>query len=271
MRFDITPETLDSGAKQVTLELGGQVINYAHGPQRAISVTWPGATGMDSARLVFDPPPSSGAPVLSATGPWALFRLFDQGTLQQAGSSERYTLTLPCRRPRGQFRNPRRVGVESVRPRHAARLPMPGIVSSVLFPLPPSREGSGEGAIVRPCNTPPLTPPASGRGRRAMTVIAGFYGKLPARGDFVRGALPRDFTDRWDAWLAPAIAGSRERMGEAWLPAFLEAPVWRFALVRRPVRRSRGAGLDAAQRGPCRPLFPADLRGTVRRRYCTWR
>ncbi len=62
-------------------------------------------------------------------------------------------------------------------------------------------------------------------------VIAGFYGKLPARGDFVRGALPRDFTDRWDAWLNPAIAGSRERMGEDWLPAFLEAPVWRFALA----------------------------------------
>lgn len=61
-------------------------------------------------------------------------------------------------------------------------------------------------------------------------VIAGFYGKLPARGDFVRSALPRDFTDRWDAWLAPAIAGSRDAMGEDWLPAFLEAPVWRFAL-----------------------------------------
>jgi type VI secretion system protein ImpM len=64
----------------------------------------------------------------------------------------------------------------------------------------------------------------------SSAVIAGFYGKLPARGDFVRGALPRDFTDKWDAWLAPAIAGSRASMGEAWLPAFLEAPVWRFAL-----------------------------------------
>jgi type VI secretion system protein ImpM len=63
-----------------------------------------------------------------------------------------------------------------------------------------------------------------------MTVVSGFYGKLPARGDFVRGALPRDFTDHWDAWLNPAIAGSRQRMGEDWLPAFLEAPVWRFAL-----------------------------------------
>jgi type VI secretion system protein ImpM len=64
----------------------------------------------------------------------------------------------------------------------------------------------------------------------SSSVIAGFYGKLPARGDFVRAVLPRDFTDRWDAWLAQAIAGSRESMGKDWLPAFLEAPVWRFTL-----------------------------------------
>jgi len=62
-------------------------------------------------------------------------------------------------------------------------------------------------------------------------VIAGFYGKLPARGDFVRLGLPREFTEAWDAWLSPAIAGSRISMGEDWLPAFLEAPVWRFMLA----------------------------------------
>jgi type VI secretion system protein ImpM len=61
-------------------------------------------------------------------------------------------------------------------------------------------------------------------------VTVGFYGKLPARGDFVRAGLPRDFTDRWDDWLQAVIAGSHASMGEAWLPAFLEAPVWRFAL-----------------------------------------
>ena len=63
-------------------------------------------------------------------------------------------------------------------------------------------------------------------------VIAGFYGKLPARGDFVRAGLPRDFTDPWDDWLQTVVAGSRALMGEAWLPAFLEAPVWRFTLPR---------------------------------------
>jgi len=58
----------------------------------------------------------------------------------------------------------------------------------------------------------------------------GFTGKVPTRGDFVHAGLPRGFVDHWDDWLATAIAGSREIMGDAWLDAFLEAPVWRFAL-----------------------------------------
>lgn len=63
-----------------------------------------------------------------------------------------------------------------------------------------------------------------------MPLIVGFYGKLPARGDFVRASLPRDFTDPWDDWLQSVMAGSRGLMGEEWLPAYLEAPVWRFTL-----------------------------------------
>ncbi len=61
-------------------------------------------------------------------------------------------------------------------------------------------------------------------------VAVGFYGKLPARGDFVRAGLPRDFVERWDDWMQSVLAGSRALMGDAWLAAFLEAPVWRFAL-----------------------------------------
>ncbi len=61
-------------------------------------------------------------------------------------------------------------------------------------------------------------------------IVSGLYGKLPARGDFVRVGLPRDFTDPWDDWLQLVIAGSQTVMGEDWLPAFLESPVWRFSL-----------------------------------------
>ena len=60
-----TSRRRDTDAKQVTLELDGQTIVYAHGPLRATSVTWPGANRMNSVRLVFDPPPSSGPPVMS--------------------------------------------------------------------------------------------------------------------------------------------------------------------------------------------------------------
>jgi type VI secretion system protein ImpM len=61
-------------------------------------------------------------------------------------------------------------------------------------------------------------------------IVSGLYGKLPARGDFVRVGLPRDFTDPWDDWLQLVIAGSQSMMGDDWLPAYLESPVWRFAL-----------------------------------------
>jgi type VI secretion system protein ImpM len=64
-----------------------------------------------------------------------------------------------------------------------------------------------------------------------MTQAAGLYGKLPARGDFVRIGLPGSFVAPWDAWLQDVVAGSRELLGADWLPAWLEAPVWRFALA----------------------------------------
>ena len=94
VRFDITPVSLDTGAKQVTLDFGGTTVTYAFGPPRATQITWPGQTGMSSVRLVFDPAPSTGTGAFTASGPWALFRLFEQGRLQQSGSAERYTLTF---------------------------------------------------------------------------------------------------------------------------------------------------------------------------------
>ncbi len=58
----------------------------------------------------------------------------------------------------------------------------------------------------------------------------GLYGKLSDRGDFISRRLPRTFVDPWDSWLQDSLARSRERLGEAWLPAYLNAPVWRFVL-----------------------------------------
>lgn len=58
----------------------------------------------------------------------------------------------------------------------------------------------------------------------------GFFGKIPARGDFVRAGLPRAFIEPWDRWMQRMVAASRSTLGEAWLPAWLQAAVWRFTL-----------------------------------------
>jgi type VI secretion system protein ImpM len=64
----------------------------------------------------------------------------------------------------------------------------------------------------------------------ARRSVSGFFGKSPARADFIAGVLPRSCTDAWEAWVAVAVAGSRATMPDTWVETWLEAPVWRFAL-----------------------------------------
>lgn len=52
-------------------------------------------------------------------------------------------------------------------------------------------------------------------------VTTGFFGKIPATGDFVGAALPRVFVDRWDRWMSMELA-ARPDEGE------LDSRVWRF-------------------------------------------
>jgi type VI secretion system protein ImpM len=58
----------------------------------------------------------------------------------------------------------------------------------------------------------------------------GYYGKVPARGDFVSRRLARSIVEPWDEWLQLAIHTSREQLGEAWLDLYMVAPIWRFVL-----------------------------------------
>jgi len=81
-RFVITPEDLDNAANQVLLELDGQTASYNHGPLVPVQMQWPG-TGAPLARLSFQP--QSANSTLTFTGPWALFKLIDQGRVDPIG------------------------------------------------------------------------------------------------------------------------------------------------------------------------------------------
>ena len=65
----------------------------------------------------------------------------------------------------------------------------------------------------------------------AHDCVLGFYGKIPARGDFVRSRLPHAFVDPWDQWLQQGIAASKVELGDEWIAAWLEAPIWSFAMA----------------------------------------
>ncbi len=69
--------------------------------------------------------------------------------------------------------------------------------------------------------------------------VAGFFGKLPGRGDFIGRHLPKSFLEPWDHWLQAAIATSRVQLGKAWREIYCTSPIWRFAL---------SAGLCGAER-----------------------
>lgn len=59
----------------------------------------------------------------------------------------------------------------------------------------------------------------------------GWYGKLPALGDFASRRLDPEWIAQWDGWLATGLQGLRETAPESWLPNYLASPAWRFALL----------------------------------------
>jgi type VI secretion system protein ImpM len=64
-----------------------------------------------------------------------------------------------------------------------------------------------------------------------MDGAIGFYGKLPALGDFVQRRLPAEFVAPWDRWLQDSMLAARESLGPSWLVRFQAAPPWRFVLA----------------------------------------
>ena len=47
--------------------------------------------------------------------------------------------------------------------------------------------------------------------------VPGWYGKLPALGDFASRRLPPEWIAPWDGWLATGLHQLREAAPEAWL------------------------------------------------------
>lgn len=58
----------------------------------------------------------------------------------------------------------------------------------------------------------------------------GFFGKIPAHGDFIRSRGKVSFINEWDGFLQQGLAESRRRLKEDWDVAYQNSPIWRFLL-----------------------------------------
>jgi type VI secretion system protein ImpM len=66
-----------------------------------------------------------------------------------------------------------------------------------------------------------------------MAEAPGWFGKMPALGDFASRRLPDAWREAWDTWLQHALVQSREQLDEQeWLSLYMVAPVRRFWLAQ---------------------------------------
>jgi type VI secretion system protein ImpM len=97
----------------------------------------------------------------------------------------------------------------------------------------------------------------------AQARVAGFYGKLPARGDFLSRRLEPDFIAAWDAWLQQVMSETREALGARWLECFLSAPVWRFVVPAGMYSKAGWVGLVVPSVDRVGRYFPLTLAAPV--------
>lgn len=66
----------------------------------------------------------------------------------------------------------------------------------------------------------------------------GYFGKLPAKGDFILHGMEIDERDAWDAWLQEGLVSARESLADGWAASYVYRSVWRFFFSEQGAARS---------------------------------
>jgi type VI secretion system protein ImpM len=92
-----------------------------------------------------------------------------------------------------------------------------------------------------------------------LAAAPGAFGKLPARADFLSRGLPASFADPWHAWLVRGLAAARQELAAQFEPAYMAAPVWRFAVPAEVCGPATAAGVVLPSVDAVGRLFPLTL------------
>lgn len=90
-------------------------------------------------------------------------------------------------------------------------------------------------------------------------VVPGWFGKIPALGDFASRRLPEAFVAEWDHWLQEGLAQTRTDYGAQWQAIYLVAPILRFWLGPGTLDRQAWAGLMMPSADRVGRYFPLTL------------
>ncbi len=93
VRFQLTPISLDATLGQISVDIGGTTLTYAHGPTEATPFTWPGTTGKTGVRVTMTPISGGNGAIMEADGPWALLRLLD-GHIASSPLPDKFRVTF---------------------------------------------------------------------------------------------------------------------------------------------------------------------------------
>lgn len=94
----------------------------------------------------------------------------------------------------------------------------------------------------------------------AIESAPGWFGKLPALGDFVTRRLPQSFVRPWDTWITNGVEAVQRDRGDAGREALLTFPIWRFVVPPDVLDANAWFGLLAPsvdRVGRCFPLTVA--------------
>jgi type VI secretion system protein ImpM len=92
----------------------------------------------------------------------------------------------------------------------------------------------------------------------------GFFGKVPARGDFIGRRVPAGLAASWDDWLGQLTLAARDAAGTAWPEAWLTAPLWHFTLGQTIAPPFGAAGTLVASADRVGRFFPFSIIGPAR-------
>ncbi len=93
--FSLLPDAVDPQIGQVSIDIGGQGMTYAHEPPQSQRFTWPGPGGKTGARITLTPI-NGNATIIETDGPWALLRLVDGRIAGTAPDKFRVTFKTPA-------------------------------------------------------------------------------------------------------------------------------------------------------------------------------